>query len=76
MKTKLIITESQFNKVKTIFELLHTDKDGGSGIGLWLSQNIVGRIEGKIWYEPAVNEGVVSGSVFVVQLRNTESDIE
>lgn len=64
------------NKVKTIFELLHTDKDGGSGIGLWLSQNIVGRIEGKIWYEPAVNEGVVSGSVFVVQLRNTESDIE
>lgn len=64
------------DKVKTIFELLHTDKDGGSGIGLWLSQNIVGRIEGKIWYEPSINQGIASGSVFVVQLPIAKSRIE
>ena len=54
-------------KAKTIFELLHTDKDGGTGIGLWLSRNIVERFEGKIWYEPAANHGFDAGSIFIVQ---------
>jgi signal transduction histidine kinase len=49
---------------KAIFELLNSDKDGGSGIGLWLSQSILGRWNGKIWYEHLA-EG---GSVFIVQL--------
>lgn len=51
-------------KEKAIFELLHTDKDGGSGIGLWLSQYIVSRWGGKIWCEPAST----GGSDFIVQL--------
>lgn len=51
-------------KEKAIFELLHTEKDGGSGIGLWLSQYIVSRWGGKIWCEPAST----GGSDFIVQL--------
>ena len=51
-------------KEKVIFELMNSDKDGGSGIGLWLSQHIVSRWDGKIWYEPASPKG----SHFIVQL--------
>lgn len=51
-------------KEKAIFELLNTDKEGGSGIGLWLSQSILDRWDGKIWYERAAQ----GGSVFVIQL--------
>ena len=52
------------DKEKTIFELLHTDKDGGSGIGLWLSQSIITRWNGKLWYESAPQ----GGSIFIVEL--------
>ena len=55
-------------KESAIFELLHTDKDGGSGIGLWLSQYIVSRWNGKIWCDPAI----ASGSSFVVQLPQSK----
>ena len=51
-------------KEKSIFELLHTDKDHGSGIGLWLSQSILARWEGKLWCE-SVPQG---GSIFIVEL--------
>jgi len=52
------------DKEKSIFELLHSDKDGGSGIGLWLSQSILTRWNGKLWYESAPQ----GGSIFIVEL--------
>lgn len=51
-------------KEVVIFELLNTYKDGGSGIGLWLSQYIISRWSGKIWYEPAPG----GGSRFITKL--------
>ena len=56
-------------KEKTIFELLHSEKDGGNGIGLWLSQSILARWEGKLWYESSPQ----GGSVFIVELPNTST---
>jgi len=52
------------DKEKSIFELLHSDKDGGSGIGLWLSQSILTRWNGKLWYESAPQ----GGAIFIVEL--------
>jgi signal transduction histidine kinase len=41
----------------TIFELFSSNQEGGSGIGLWLSRDIIVRSGGKIWYEPASGGG-------------------
>jgi signal transduction histidine kinase len=52
------------DKEKSIFELLHSDKDGGSGIGLWLSQSILTRWNGRLWFESAPQ----GGAIFIVEL--------
>jgi hypothetical protein len=40
-----------------LFELLHTTKKTGMGLGLWLSRHIVTRHKGSISYEDAVGGG-------------------
>lgn len=47
-----------------IFELLVTNKDAGSGIGLWLSKNIINRFGGNI----KVHNKIDGGACFVIEL--------
>ena len=42
-----------------IFDLMKTSKQAGMGLGLWLSQHIVGRHDGKISYHPAIDGGAL-----------------
>jgi signal transduction histidine kinase len=43
---------------RKIFNLFETTKSSGTGIGLWLSQHIVERHEGKLTYQANETEGV------------------
>jgi signal transduction histidine kinase len=45
------------DKVGSIFELLETNKAHGSGLGLWLCQELMKRNNGSISYQPALNGG-------------------
>ncbi len=55
------ITESQESK---IFELMVSHKDGGTGIGLWITKNILARHGGKIHTSKSNN----GGACFVIEL--------
>jgi C4-dicarboxylate-specific signal transduction histidine kinase len=48
---------------ESLFAIKHSTKVTGSGIGLWLSKNILSQFDAQIWYE-SVNTG---GSKFIVQ---------
>jgi len=47
-----------------IFDLMVTDKADGSGIGLWLSKNIINRFGGEITAHNTIN----GGACFVIEL--------
>jgi signal transduction histidine kinase len=49
-----------------IFDLMVSDKPTGSGIGLWLSKNIIDRFGGKITAHNPVN----GGACFIIELPN------
>jgi signal transduction histidine kinase len=45
---------------------------GGTGLGLYISRELVRRVKGRIWVEP--NEG--HGSVFHVEIPTTSDRLE
>jgi signal transduction histidine kinase len=48
----------------TIFDLMVSDKAAGSGIGLWLSKNIINRFGGEI----TAHNSIDGGACFVIEL--------
>ena len=51
----------------TIFDLMVTNKESGSGIGLWLTKNIINRNGGDI----TASNKVGGGACFTIKLPNT-----
>jgi C4-dicarboxylate-specific signal transduction histidine kinase len=49
-----------------IFDLMVSDKAAGSGIGLWLSKNIINRLGGEI----TAHNPIDGGACFVIELPN------
>jgi C4-dicarboxylate-specific signal transduction histidine kinase len=47
-----------------IFDLMVSNKEAGSGIGLWLSKNIINRFGGDI----TAHNNIDGGACFVIQL--------
>lgn len=50
-----------------IFDLMISNKESGSGIGLWLSKNIINRFGGDV----TAHNNAKGGACFVIQLPNT-----
>jgi signal transduction histidine kinase len=50
-----------------IFDLMVSNKEAGSGIGLWLSKNIINRFGGDI----TAHNNIDGGACFVIQLPST-----
>lgn len=51
-------------KIKSLFELMASNENEPSGLGLWLCQHIVHRYSGRIWHEQPGE----TGSRFVIEL--------
>jgi signal transduction histidine kinase len=57
----------QAGQESKIFDLMFSSKEAGSGIGLWLSKNIINRFDGEITAHNAIN----GGACFVIRLPIT-----
>lgn len=64
--------EKYKDRIFGIFQRLHTDKNGGTGMGLAICKRIIEKQGGKIWADSILNEG----STFYFSLPNYDIEDE